>query len=218
MENTKRMITCFCGYQSPEGSKYCAECGALLTDNMNVFQAADNGFNAPVNDNIPLAPIGVPGMFAQPMDPRSEETTPNPPDDKGLKLLVDCCRKTLATAYGDSCDETVLYLDEKTGEYQIHTYYRGFGSFNELHRGYKTGREAYDKAVETIGRLGLSDYDGRIGTPMCGGEYVCKCLYGNKIIRLTSANAPERDLYSVEAVLKSFINKENEIFGKTEEE
>ncbi len=218
MDDTKRMISCICGYQFPEESLFCPNCGMTKQDIQNNIQSVNNNntfintfIEQPVSGPIPFSPQGVfmsPEAFSQP------ENADDPPDDSGLTLLVDCCKKTLATGCGDSCDETVLYLDEKTGEYQIHTYYTGFGSTKEIHRGYRTDKEVYDKIMDIIISSDLPQYEGRQGIQMCGGEYVCKFLYEGRIIRLTSSVVFNDSLYTIGSVLKGYIKKENEIFGK----
>lgn len=209
MDNTEKMMICSCGYQSPEGTKFCPECGTPLPAEQVPM---------PIEDTSPSAfPAGIGIMDGSPFPP-AEDDNSVPPDDKGLKMLIDCCRKSIATGCGDSHDEVVLYLDEKTGEYQIHTYSLGFGSHKEKHRGYKTVKEAYDKAMEIILGSGLPEYEGAQGIPMCGGEYVCKFLYEDRMIRLTTAVVPypkQGALYSVEAAVRGYISRENELFGNT---
>lgn len=220
MEDAEKKLICMCGNEIKDNAKFCPECGTPLERIKEAGQASNPVFNAPVQNSNPF---GFPVFGMMPAGPYAaqkeleESTVPPPPNDKGLKLLVDCCRKSIATGCGDSNDETVLYLDEKTGEYQIHTYYRGFGSLKEKHRGYKTDKNTYDRVFEQIIESGLTGYSEKNYPCMTGGEYVCKFVYEDKVYRITTSNVPFGDvskLYAVGSLLNSFIDKENEIFGK----
>ena len=94
--------------------KFCRNCGAELGKDAKFCMEC--GVKIPVPDEKLAAPKKA-------------------PDDKGLKLLVDCCSKTMGLPVSNGLDETVLYLNEQTGEYQIHTYYKMAGqprNFTEL--------------------------------------------------------------------------------------
>ena len=82
---------------------------------------------------------------------------------------------------GDLHDETVLYLDEASGEYQIHTYSNQFGG-PEIHRGYRADKEVYDQIFALIRKLGLDKCQGGRDNGMCGGEYVCKFVLDEGIV------------------------------------
>lgn len=221
MKDDEKKIMCVCGFEFAESGKFCPECGTPLAKIKEAGQSS-TVHTAPAEHPFPMEypPCGIMCGAAGTAPSEAEEPTRTPPDDKELKLLVDCCQKTLATGCGDSSDETVLYLDEKSGEYQIHTYYRGFGSLKEKHRGYKTDKSACEKVYQLILESGLTACSENSFAGMTGGEYVCKFVYENKVYRLTTANVPYHDvkkLYAVGALLNSFIEKENEIFGDKNE-
>ena len=218
MSNENVTVLCpSCGTEIPSGAKFCPECGSVIHKDPNLnktLKPADqysqkNSQHTVHVDAVPV-PVGImPGTPIQ-----SDNDIAPGPSDKDLKLLVDCCRKTIATGAGDSHEETVLYLDEKTGEYQIHTYYLNFGNNREHHRGYRTDRDTYSKVMDLIERTELYKYRDANGAAMTGGEYVCKFVQDGMIIRISTSNVPyefHKDLYAVGSLLNSFISKDQEI-------
>ena len=206
-----------CGLEIPADARFCPECGAVIHKDPNLNttlkpanrSSPENLSSAATDDTVPVL-HGIPAGTAVQSD---SDIAPGP-DDRDLKLLVDCCRKTIATGAGDSHEETVLYLDEKTGEYQIHTYYLGFGSTRERHRGYKTDKGTYDQVMALIDRVELYKYRDVNGAAMTGGEYVCKFMHDGVLIRISTTNVPcefHKDLYAVGSLLDSFISADQEI-------
>ena len=195
-----------CGADIPVGNRFCQECGTEW-QKMNIRKSE-------VKDP---APVTVPGMMAQGIcstDQINEEKPPKGPSDEGLKMIVDYCRKTLATAVGDGHDETVLYLDEKTGQYQIHRYVMDPGEQGERHVGFETSSDAYDAVMKHIKKARLASYEGKRADALCGGEVVVKFLKDDKMIRISTSNVPyehHSDLDMVGRILGSFIDKEKEL-------
>ncbi len=133
--------------------------------------------------------------------------------DSGLKMLVDCCRKVLATAVGDGHDETVLYLDEEKGQYQIHTYSKTPGQ-PEYHRAYMTDEKAYLSVMDKIRENELAKLAGGRPNGLCGGEYVVKYVIEDKVTRVTTSEIPDKyfgKLYEIGSLLGSFIDTNKEI-------
>lgn len=215
MVREQKTVRCqVCGALEPETSKFCSECGALLDRNGGVPVPESNSGNAGSAAGPSCIPNGVTGI-AEGMSYLPEDDVPPGPDDSGLKLLVDCCRKTIATSLGDGHEETVLYLDEKNGDYQIHTYVKNPGARRERHRGFRTDRAALDAVMTRIAEKELVQFSGHREFPMTGGEYVCKYLSSDgRIIRLSTSNVPYRmhgELYGVGMLLNSFIDQRREI-------
>ena len=221
MENDQMTVRCqTCGAVQTAGSEYCSECGAVLDRHPgSVMPEIGSGFPGSVAGPscFPNGVIGIAGGT----DGFPEADFPPGPDDRGLKLLVDCCRKTIATGAGDSHEETVLYLDERTGEYQIHTYVSIPGSSKERHRGFKTDKKALDAVMSYISEKDLERFSGHEGFPMAGGEYVCKYLSAEgRVIRLSTSNVPHGmhgDLYGTGILLNSFIDEKMEILPERNE-
>ena len=191
----KVIIVCpCCGYKLEKGPKFCPECGSPLKD----AAVAGEGSTA----DVPPEPVKVEGpalgLFRGLMtpdggpqpEPQPQPDFPKGPDDSGLKMIVDYCRKTLATAVGDGHDETVLYLDEKTGQYQIHRYVMNPGEQGERHVGFSASSDAYDVVMKH------------------------KFLKDDKMIRISTSNVPYKhhsDLDEVGRILGSYIDKEKEL-------
>ena len=141
--------------------------------------------------------------------------TGTPPSDEGLKMLIDCCSKKIATGLGDGHDETILYLDESTGQYQIHTYAKTPGC-PEYHRAYMSDECVYRKVLDKIYDNGLIDLSGGSSNGMTGGEYVVKFVINGLVTRVSTANIPYdkmNRLYEVGALLDSCIDRTKEISG-----
>ncbi len=215
MDNVIIVCPC-CGYKLEKGPKFCPECGSPLKD----AAVAGDGSTAEVPSEPVKTEGPAPGSFRGLMipddgpEPEPQPDFPKGPDDSGLKMIVDYCRKTLATAMGDGHDETVLYLDEKTGEYQIHRYIREPGETHERHLGFAASKEAYDAVMEHIGKSRLASFEGKRAAIMTGGEVVVKFLKDDKMIRISTSNVPyehHHDLDETGRILGSYIDKEKEL-------
>ena len=172
--------------------RFCRNCGAELGKDAKF--CTECGVKIPVPDEKPAAPKKA-------------------PDDKGLKLLVDCCSKTMGLPVSNGLDETVLYLNEQTGEYQIHTYNKMAGQPTEFHRAFKADNDVYEKIIQHINELELTKYDGVMAGGMTGGEYVVKFVIGEKVYRITTSNVPYQEhnkLYDVGSLLGSLKGEEIE--------
>ena len=211
MDTEKKLFCAVCGAPVQEGQKFCHECGSPLTD-ANVLEAPKS--DVPELGTVPPIGTAQPIGVYPPADNEPEENVPKGPDDSGLKMIVDYCRKTLATAMGDGHDETVLYLDEKTGQYQIHVYSLPVGARSEHHVGFAAEPAVYDEVTKYIEKVDLAGYDGKQGEAICGGEVVVKFLKGDKMIRISTDNMPykhQNELDMVGHILGTHIDKEKEL-------
>lgn len=171
-ENTEKIVCSCCGKVISESRKFCPECGAPLfrTDSTGSSgaDAADTGKNA--NDGTNTGTNNNPGTGMNPgmfigmglgtdlsgTGKQDQAQVPDAvpvniyPDDSDLKLLVDCCNKAGPLAGGIiRSSEIVLYYDEKTDGYQIHTYASdGYGSGK--HEGYYTTKEHAALVMQSI--------------------------------------------------------------------
>lgn len=135
---------------------------------------------------------------SEPADPKIVEATKQTPnvdkaqdfeiDDRDLYLLADCCNKTCALPTGDRYSEIVLYRDDKTDSYQIHTY-AGSNGRTDSHKAYYTD-EAFCKEVEElIDKEGIIKYKDAKGPGLCGGDYIVKFRDKNGgLVRLSTSN------------------------------
>ena len=218
MSEPENMILCpCCGTSVLSGSPFCPECGTPLKDSaVKALKTDAPAFPADPNTESTES-LPFPGLhFIRGIcpDDAPEEEIPDGPDDKGLKMLVDFCRKTLATALGDGHDETVLYLNEETGEYQIHRYILDVGSRKERHHGFSADPAVYEAVMKRIGELGLLQYEGRLAAAMTGGETVVKFLHEEQMVRISTDNVPYehfRDLDEIGMLLGSFIDPDKEL-------
>lgn len=211
MNENPMKVKCPCCGSIVYKIKFCVECGSplenalpadkssLKTDPQTLQRAADQ-------ESQPAVPIpggmSSPGPFGfvdgkppvmwpqapQPADPQGSQPEEEAADDSGLTILVDFCRKTVATVGGDGYDETVLYRDDKDGSLQIHTYSKYQYMPKEIHRSYKVKEGADTAAFALIEELKLAEYEGKRGFGLCGGMYICKFLKDGKLIRITTDN------------------------------
>ncbi|MBQ9911218.1 MAG: zinc ribbon domain-containing protein [Lachnospiraceae bacterium] len=217
-EKPKKYCPC-CGTEVTEDMPFCTECG------MSLKKIKPCDAEKRPDPEKPAGAFGINGVpfFTQARGlmspdeiqfPGLDENVPDGPSDEGLKLLVDCCRKVLATALGDGHDETVLYLNEETGEYQIHLYELPVGARKERHTGFVAREGVYEAVTKLLDELDLARYEGMQALAITGGEYVVKFLKDERIVRITTSNVPyERhsDLYRVGSLIASFIDQDKKL-------
>ena len=162
-ENSEKIICSCCGYILSTPQKFCPECGAPLvrTDSSaspvtgapDTDQNANKGTNTDMNIGLNMdTSFGMfMGMGSKPQvhDPAAEPVNIYP-DDSGLRLMVDCCDTAGPLAGGIvRSSEIVLYYDEKTDGYQVHTYAsNGYGTGK--HEGYYTTKEHASLVMQSI--------------------------------------------------------------------
>lgn len=196
-----------CGNEVPAG-KFCQECGSLLSGEPLPKMAPSPG---PAPDFHGISMNNPGGGFISVDSPAPsyyQEEPEEVEDDKDLTLLVDYCRKTVATVGGDGYDETVLYRNGQTGEYSIHTYSKYVYMQKEKHRSFKAKEGVAEAVFKLIEDLKLADYKGKTGFGLCGGEYVVKFRKGDEIIRISTGNMGYEGLNalcSVGNMLASYI-------------
>lgn len=173
-DNEKVICPC-CGAIVGKG-KFCPECGSKL-EGAKQAKATDNTNKK--TDFVPLSsPLDVPNT-PEPLPGKAVS-------DEGLTLLVNTCQKTIATVGGDGYSEIVLYLDEKTGQYWLHTYSKYVYMKEEAHASYVTTKELADKVFDYIEKNNLVSWKDNKGFPVCGGDYIIRFKNGDEMIRLDS--------------------------------
>lgn len=128
-------------------------------------------------------------------------------------MLVDFCRRTVATVGGDGYSEVVLY-ETPEGETQVHFYSRYEGDEEESHRAYRAADGVKEKAYELISRYGMAGWnDEEHGPGMTGAIVVLKfrCADGS-YIRVSSDNMPDDGagmMYDVRACLTEGLTEDD---------
>ncbi len=185
-------------------ANFCMECGI----NMKKYDAqpANNGFAVGFGSStIAIADVG------------SVKTEEKPePSDKGLQMLVNYCKKTVATVGGDGYDEIVLWRDDTNDTYQVHTYTKYQYMPKEIHKGYKADTALCDSAYAKIEENRLEEYVNKneFGG-FAGGMYVCKYTKEDgSVVRVTTDNLPMGKanlIHEIGQILYSVVKPENQI-------
>ena len=180
--------------------KFCTECGSFI----NAAKSID------VEDRVPVNPQVNP-YVPQPLQALNGKKAVS---DKGLTMRVDVCKKTTGTVGGDGYSESVLYKNEKTGEYQVHTYSKHENMLSEAHASYTCPVETAEKILAYIKTSNLASLKNVKGHPLCGGDYIIKFLSGSELIRLDSGNLTKRmDSYTeISRMLNSCVNEGNRCY------
>ena len=136
-------------------------------------------------------------------------------DESCLELLIDSCRKTIATGCGNGHHEYVLYKNKETGEYELHYYDLQVGAKEESH-GYKiVDEDVYLSLMKQIEENNLDERKDIHGFGLCGGDYICKYKKNEEYIRITTANfngeefKPLINIYKAMAAYYSNSTREN---------
>ena len=193
---------CRCCGAEVHDSKFCPECGAPTEGNTTDVKAAET-------DRLNNEPD-----IPEPIEINEEETDEKipVPEDEGYSLLVDCCRRTVATVGGDGYDEVVLY--QKDNDYQIHCFSKYEYMPKTVHAAYKTTKACADKVFEAIKKEKLAKYKDCKGRALCGGENIVKFVINDEVYRITEANLPfekHSSLGKIRSVLSSYIREDNKI-------
>jgi len=165
MSQESNYLICPCCKAKVYKGKYCPECGSPLGGPI-VSVCNDNQVDN--NDSFVSEKEAV--------------------SDQGLTLLVNICKKTIATVGGDGYSEIVLYLNESNDEYWLHTYSKYVYMNKEAHASYITTKEFALKVMKYIENHNLSSYKDVKGFALCGGDYIIKFKHNNEYIRLDSSN------------------------------
>ena len=196
-----------CGSKIPSDAKFCPECGTPrygTPKNLIISSDAYSSIPPAFGMETPKAPQSPAfGMGDPPVKMKEVR----------MKMLVDCCRKVLATAAGDGHDETVLFLNEDTGNYEIHKFNMQPGC-PETHHAFLSERSVYDKVMEKIKETRIASYEDKKGVNICGGDYEIKFLSDDRIIRISLNTLPLKKqdlLYSIGSLLGSSIDPEKKI-------
>ncbi|MBR0462575.1 MAG: zinc ribbon domain-containing protein [Erysipelotrichaceae bacterium] len=190
---------CKCCGAEVNDSRFCPECGTPLNDDTLTDEKPD------ITEPEPCDGLKI----AEPDDDKPKKKIPVP-EDEGYSLLVDCCRRTVATVGGDGYDELVLY--QKGDDYQIHHFSRYEYMSDTIHAAYRTTKECADKVFEAIKKEKLAKYRDYKGRPLCGGENIVKFVINDEVYRITEANLPfekHSSLGKIRSVLSSFIDENN---------
>lgn len=175
MANEMKYVICPCCKATVPSGKFCSECGSALGAAAHPDRTAQA---------LPAAPVG--GFFPSPNTSAAKAPEREARSDAGLILLVNTCKKTVATVGGDGYTEIVLYLDAQSGEYWLHTYSKYVYMPKEAHASYAASPTLAKQAMDYIERNDLASWKEHRGMPLCGGDYIIRFRYGDETIRLDS--------------------------------
>ena len=130
--------------------------------------------------------------------------------DEKKKMLVDCYERTLGTEEKEPYREIVL--SETAGGLILEVYENG-GTPEESCRTYPTDRKCYEEVLMLIRKYDLFSWNDRELTALEGKKLVCRFLYGEKYIRVSSENMPpdgEKALMEISSCLYKGIRKKGQ--------
>ena len=127
-------------------------------------------------------------------------------------MLIDFCKKTVATVGGDGYSETVLYQN-RDGSCEVHYYSKYEGDTKESHSAYSVDKAVIAEAYEIINQNKIAAWNEKYNGPgMDGAIYVLKFRTNSgDYIRATSDNMPDDGiaiLYSVNDCMNSFVKED----------
>ncbi|MDO4976861.1 MAG: hypothetical protein Q4E53_06325 [Eubacteriales bacterium] len=135
--------------------------------------------------------------------------------EEDIIMLIDYCKRTLATVGGDGYDETVLY-QKKDGSCELHYYSKYEGDEVEAHSAYSVDQAVIEEAFDIIEKNKISNWNDEYDNiGLDGGEYILKFrTEDGGYIRATSNNMPENGISIMSSVahcLDRYVDKENKI-------
>jgi len=131
-----------------------------------------------------------------------------------LVLLVDYCKKTTGTVGANGYEEIVMYYNNESSNYELHTYQKYDFMKDEEEHIFISNKETYDIIIKKIKELDLEKYENNNGYTLCGGDYICKFKSGDRIIRITTANLIHEGpsvIISIGNLMRSLLDQKNEV-------
>jgi len=107
-------------------------------------------------------------------------------DESKLEMLVDVCKKRVATVGGDGYSEYVLYRHKITGAYELH-FYSSYVNSKEIHNEAEVDEVVCTTLFEKIKEYNFEELAKVKGIGMCGGELVCKYVLDGVVTRISSS-------------------------------
>ena len=228
-ENTEKITCSCCGKVLNASQKFCPECGTPLSRPSSAAVSAsfdagvaetDTNKNNGVNNGffIGMGPgmsagMGLSGTGGKPWVQPDVNAEPVNiyPDDSGLKLMVDCRDTTGPLAGGIvQSSEIVLYYDDKTDGYQVHTYASG-GYGSRKHEGYTTTKEHADRVMQSIDADTVLKYK-NLPVPVGGSRIMIFRNEKDETVRAEcSTGVLSKMKGSVEGLLYEAVRAENRI-------
>ena len=208
-DNTQKIICSCCGSVVSMPQKFCPECGTPTKTASSPTASAEGAKKTYMN----MGSTGMGIMTSMHQEQKAEPVNIYP-DDSNLKLMVDCCDKTGPLAGGIvRSSEVVLYYDEKTDGYQVHTYASN-GYTSGRHEGYYTTKEHAAHVLQSIDEDTLLRFK-NLPTPV-GGSSILK--FRNKNDEMIRAQCSIGELsiikHQVEGLLYGAVKPENRIVPK----
>ena len=134
-------------------------------------------------------------------------------------LLADYYDRVTGTEMEQPYYELVLYTYDE--ESLLLEEYREGGTEDETVRGFKVGKDAYEKVIKVIIEDGMDRWNDLDDCITIDGEvYVCRFYRNGQVVRVSSDNMPEdgyRAFNDVRQTLASFVDEEKLLYEKRTE-